>query len=104
MSKNLKSIEEDAFGQNLNLTIIKIAEGNEVYEFDETRGMLMENNSTTQEKNIVYITDMALKQNNTLDIPEGVTGILAYLDRYNIQTVKIPSTLKIFQQEICQQE
>ena len=94
LSKNLKSIGEDAFGQNLNLTTIKIAEGNEVYEFDETRGMLMENNFTTQEKNIVYITDMALKQNNTLDIPEGVTGILAYLDRYNIQTVKIPSTLK----------
>ena len=40
------------------------------------------------------MTDNALKSNTTLDVPEGVTGIEAVLDSYNIQTVKLPSSLK----------
>ena len=89
----LTNIGNDAFGSNKNLTTIKIAEGNEIFEFDEARGMLMQNNSETQEKSIVFITDIALKSSTTLDIPEGVTSLNIILDGYNIQTVKIPSTL-----------
>ena len=89
----LTSIGNDAFGSNKDLTAIKIAEGNEIFEFDESRGMLMQNNSETQEKSIVFITDVALKSSTTLDIPEGVTSLNVILDGYNIQTVKIPSTL-----------
>ena len=89
----LTNIGKDAFGSNKNLTTIKIAEGNEIFEFDEARGMLMQNNSETQEKSIVFITDIALKSSTTLDIPEGVTSLNIILDGYNIQTVKIPSTL-----------
>ena len=89
----LTSIGNDAFGSNKNLTTIKIAEGNEIFEFDESRGMLMQNNSETQEKSIVFITDASLKGSTVLDIPEGVTGLNVVLDGYNIQIVKIPSTL-----------
>ena len=94
LPKNLEKMENDVFGRNKNLSIIKIAEGNEIFEFDETRGMLIQKNNELKEKDIVFMTDNALKSNTTLDVPEGVTGIEAVLDSYNIQTVKLPSSLK----------
>ena len=94
LPKNLEKMENDVFGQNKNLSIIKIAEGNEIFEFDETRGMLIQKNNELKEKDIVFMTDNALKSNTTLDVPEGVTGIEVILDLYNIQTVKLPSSLK----------
>ena len=94
LPKSLESIGNNVFGNCIKLTTIKIAEGNEIFEFDESRGMLMQNNSETQEKSIVFITDVALKNSTTLDIPEGVTGLRISLNAYNnIQTVKIPSSL-----------
>ena len=94
LPKNLEKMGNDVFGQNKNLSIIKIAEGNEIFEFDETRGMLIQKNNELKEKDIVFMTDNALKSNTTLDVPEGVTGIEVVLDSYNIQTVKLPSSLK----------
>ena len=94
LPKNLEKMGNDVFGQNKNLSIIKIAEGNEIFEFDETRGMLIQKNNELKEKDIVFMTDNALKSNTTLDVPEGVTGIEVILDSYNIQTVKLPSSLK----------
>ena len=94
LPKNLEKMENDVFGRNKNLSIIKIAEGNEIFEFDETRGMLIQKNNELKEKDIVFMTDNALKSNTTLDVPEGVTGIELVLDSYNIQTVKLPSSLK----------
>ena len=94
LPKNLEKMGNDVFGRNKNLSIIKIAEGNEIFEFDETRGMLIQKNNELKEKDIVFMTDNALKSNTTLDVPEGVTGIEAILDIYNIQTVKLPSSLK----------
>ena len=94
LPKNLEKMGNDVFGQNKNLSIIKIAEGNEIFEFDETRGMLIQKNNELKEKDIVFMTDNALKSNTTLDVPEGVTGIKVILDIYNIQTVKLPSSLK----------
>ena len=94
LPKNLEKMGNDVFGQNKNLSIIKIAEGNEIFEFDETRGMLIQKNNELKEKDIVFMTDNALKSNTTLDVPEGVTGIEVVLDIYNIQTVKLPSSLK----------
>ena len=94
LPKNLEKMGNDVFGQNKNLSIIKITEGNEIFEFDETRGMLIQKNNELKEKDIVFMTDNALKSNTTLDVPEGVTGIEVVLDLYNIQTVKLPSSLK----------
>ena len=94
LPKNLEKMGNDVFGQNKNLSIIKITEGNEIFEFDETRGMLIQKNNELKEKDIVFMTDNALKSNTTLDVPEGVTGIEVVLDSYNIQTVKLPSSLK----------
>ena len=94
LPKNLEKMGNDVFGQNKNLSIIKITEGNEIFEFDETRGMLIQKNNELKEKDIVFMTDNALKSNTTLDVPEGVTGIEVVLDIYNIQTVKLPSSLK----------
>ena len=94
LPKNLEKMENDVFGRNKNLSIIKIAEGNEIFEFDETRGMLIQKNNELKEKDIVFMTDNALKSNTTLDVPEGVTGIEVVLNSYNIQTVKLPSSLK----------
>ena len=94
LPKNLEKMGNDVFGQNKNLSIIKIAEGNEIFEFDETRGMLIQKNNELKEKDIVFMTDNALKSNTTLDVPEGVTGIEVILNSYNIQTVKLPSSLK----------
>ena len=93
LPSGLEHIGEDVFGSCENLTKIKIAEGNEIFEFDEARGMLMQNNSETQDKSIVFITDASLKGSTVLDIPEGVTSLNVVLDGYNIQTVKIPSSL-----------
>ena len=93
LPSSLESIRENTFGDCINLTAIKIAEGNEIFEFDELSGMLMQNNSETQEKSIVFITDASLKESTVLDIPEGTTKLGIRLNNYNIQTVKIPSTL-----------
>ena len=91
---NLKSIEKDAFGNNKNLNYIKIAEGNNIFEFDESRGMLIQNNFQTLEKTILFITDTALKSSNTLDIPEGVTELDIIIYIYTIEQVNIPASLK----------
>ena len=95
LPKNLKVLNDDVFGRNTNLTTIKIPEENQNFEFEQDRGMLIQNNSENQEKSIVFITDSAIKESNTLDIPEGITNIKLYLQTaYNIKTVNIPSTLK----------
>ena len=95
LPKNLKVLNDDVFGRNTNLTTIKIPEENHNFEFEQDGGMLIQNNSENQEKSIVFITDSAIKESDTLDIPEGITDIKLYLQTaYNIKTVNIPSTLK----------
>ena len=94
LPQKLEKIGDDVFSENRNLSLIKIEEGNEIFEYDELRGMLFQKNNQSQEKNIVFITYLALKSITTLDIPEGVTGLSLYITSSNIKTVKIPSTLK----------
>ena len=89
----LKSIGNDAFGQNKNLTTIEVEEENSVFDFDESRGMLIQNNWENEKRTIVFMTDTALKSSNTLDIPEGVTSLGLILSDYAIEQVNIPSSL-----------
>ena len=45
-----------------NLVNINISEGNKVFEFDVTNGMLFKKNESTQEKSIIFITENSLKR------------------------------------------
>ena len=52
----------DALNSCENLVNINISEGNKVFEFDVTNGMLFKKNESTQEKSIIFITENSLKR------------------------------------------
>lgn len=52
----------DALNSCENLVNINISEGNKVFEFDVTNGMLFKKNESIQEKSIIFITENSLKR------------------------------------------
>ena len=93
LPKSVEYIGGNVFSNCKNLETIKISGGNEILEFNETSGMLMQNDDVNKEKSIIFITEKKLKESTILEIPEGVTKLGVNLRTYNIQTIKIPSSL-----------
>ena len=93
LPKSVEYIGGNAFNNCKNLETIKIAEENEIFEFDETSGMLIQNDEANKAKSIIFIIDKKLRESTIFEIPEGVTKLEVSLASYNIQTIKIPSSL-----------